>query len=70
MTFQKNKLTAKKEDFSNLKNSIIQFRITKSEKRELKATAKASGHDTVSAYLLWLHRKRINEVATIRVGAK
>ena len=57
MAFQKNKSLPKKEDFSNLKNSVIRFRVTKQEKREIKESATAQGFDTVSAFILSLYRQ-------------
>lgn len=66
MAFRKQKSktrTQKSVDYSTLKNSVIRFRVTKSEKREIKEMAKLSGFDTVSAYLLSLHRKTVEASA-------
>jgi hypothetical protein len=54
------KLKKMKEKKIN-KESYVQIRVTAEEKQEIQKSAKQSGFDTVTAYLLWLVRKYGNK---------
>jgi len=40
-----------------LKDQMIQFRITKTEKQEVYKNAEKQGFDTASHFFMWLYRK-------------